>query len=392
MPLRTSAYWHWSAGVQAGRLPAAMAPLAFTTLTVATTGSYRLGAVLMSVFVVVQTLGAVPAGRLLDRVGPGRGVPVLATCAAVAFGCLAGAAAAGAPAPVLLVLVAVPGAVAGGLPGGFRGLLARLVDDAGLPRAVSVDAMLVDAVLITGPVLVAFLAAAGTFLPILAMAGSFLVCGLLMAALPGRHVRPATGPGHSRPRLPLRAAAPWLGCQFAVGHVLSTVEVSPLAYAQRLGAGEAGAALIIATLCGSSIVGGALFAWRGRPAAGCAAAFLGCFLAGSLVLTAQGRWAGLVAAVVLIGGCTGPLLTVASLQIQRLLPPGRRAEGFSVSFVVQGTGFGLGSLAIGALSLPVAALLAATTAALACAGVLRRTRRGAPPLPEPAGPEIASTP
>jgi hypothetical protein len=71
------AYWRWSAEVQLARLPATMAPLAFTLLATAITGSYRLGGVLMAVFVVAELLGAVPAGRLLDRSGTARGLTLL---------------------------------------------------------------------------------------------------------------------------------------------------------------------------------------------------------------------------------------------------------------------------------------------------------------------------
>lgn len=111
--LRHRGYWRWSAGVQLARLPVTMAPLAFTVLTTATTGSYRLGGVMMAVFVVAELLGAVPAGRLLDRIGPGRGIVLILGAAAAGLTALAVAAAAGAS-PALL------------------------------PRAIAVDAMLME--------------------------------------------------------------------------------------------------------------------------------------------------------------------------------------------------------------------------------------------------------
>ncbi|MDT0342280.1 MFS transporter [Streptomyces litchfieldiae] len=386
---RDRAYLHWSAGAQAGRLPAAMAPLAFTTLTVTTTGSYRLGALMMSVFVVAQTLGAVPTGRLLDRLGAARGVTLLACCAAAAFAALTAAARAGAPPLALLALVAAPGLIAGGLSGGFRSLLAGAVDEARIVRAVAVDAMLVDAILVAGPVLVAVLTPAGALLPLLVMAGAYAASAALMATLPLDAPPPRRERKGERPPLPLRRAVPWFGCNFAIGHVLSTVEVAPLPLAGRLGAGPAGAAVVLAALCGASIAGSALFAWRGRPRRAGAIAFLGCFAAGSLFLAAgTGGWPGLLAAVVLVGACTGPLLTTASVSLQRLLPAERRAEGFSVAFVIQGTGFGLGSLTVGALPLHLAHLLAAATALAACA-LIARPR---PELTAPSGATPSSSP
>ncbi|MFI6029284.1 MFS transporter [Amycolatopsis magusensis] len=328
--LRHRAYWRWSMGVQLARLPATMAPLAFTVLTTATTGSYRLGGVMMAVFVVAELAGSVPAGRLLDRIGPSRGLVAFLLCAALGFGALAFAASAGASPAVLLVLVVLPGTIAGGLSGGFRSLLAGTVSGPLLPRAVSIDAMLIDAVIIGGPLLVALLTTIDAVLPIVAMAVVFAVAALLVP----RREAPVPVVGE-RPPLPIRAAVPWLACQFTIGHLLSTVEVAPYALAQRLGAAEGAAALIITVLSGASIVGGALYAWRGirltvAPRVQAITLLTG-FIAGGCTVALDLGWPGLLTGVVLIGFCTGPLVTVASVQMQELLPEGRRSEGFSLT-------------------------------------------------------------
>lgn len=371
---RHRGYWRWSAGMQLARLPSAMAPLAFTVLTTAVTGSYRLGGAMMAVFVLAELAVAVPAGRLLDRIGPARGLVLMLLGAAGGMAALAAAAAAGASGPVLLVLVVLPGAVAGGLSGGFRTLLTSTVPDTLLTRAIAVDTMALDGVLIAGPPVVALLAAGHPLLPVTGMAAVFLASA---AVVPRRTVRVVvvTGP---RPRLPVRAALPWLACQFAIGHLLSTVEVAPLPLAQRLGAGEGAAAVIIAVLCGASIAGSAGYAWRGpAPRAGPEAralVLLAGFVAGGCVVAFAGTWPGLFAGVALVGCCTGPLVTVASTRMQALLPEARRAEGFSVSFAVQSTGFGLGSLSVGVLPLTVAPLLGAVSA-VAAATILATTAR-----------------
>lgn len=365
------AYWRWSAGVQLARLPATMAPLAFTLLATAITGSYRLGGVLMAVFVVAELLGAVPAGRLLDRIGPARGLTLLLTCAGLTLGTLAAAAWAGLPGPVVLVLGALPGAVAGGVTGGFRTLLAGTVSGAVLTRAVAVDAMVLEGVLIAGPLLVSLCSVAGALLPLGVMALAYLVSA---AVVP----RVRTGiPLRGREKLPVMAAAPWLACQFAIGHLLSTMEVAPLPLVQRLGAGPGLAWFVIAVLSGASIVGSGLYAWRtpsAAPRRQAVVLLLG-FVAGGCVVAANLGWAGLLGGAALIGSCTGPLVTVASVRLQRLLPEGRRAEGFSLSFAVQGTGFALGSLSIGVLPLQAAPALGVMSSGLACAMLVLLTGR-----------------
>jgi MFS family permease len=370
--LHHGAYWRWAAGVQLARLPSAMAPLAFTVLTTATTGSYRLGGVMMSVYVVAELVFAVPSGRLLDRIGPSKGLVLLLLCAAAGLGGLVLAASAGVPGTTLLALVVVPGAISGGLSGGFRTLLAGTISDELLSRAVSVDAMILDGVLILGPALVALLATAGSLFPLVAMAVVYLASATLV---PRRPVPRREAASVERPVVPIRAVLPWLACQFTIGHLLSTVEVAPLALAERLGAGERAAAVVIAVLCGASIAGGGFYAWRGSklgtPRAQALTLLIGFIVGGSLVAVNLG-WPGLTGGIVVIGLCTGPLVTVASVQMQLLLPKKRRSEGFSLSFSVQSTGFGLGSLTVGLLPLQLAPLLGAVSAVVACAMLIRR--------------------
>lgn len=353
------AYWRWSAGVQFARLPATMAPLAFTLLTTATTGSYRLGGVLMSVFVAAEMLCAVPVGRLLDRVGPSRGLPALLLLTSTGYVVLA--LAADAPAPVLVALVLLPGIAGGALSGGFRTLLADTVDDELLPRAISVDSMLLEGVLIGGPALVALLDLAGTFVPLAAMAVACVAAAVLVPR--GASVHERVESDADVPPARLATYLPWLGCAFTVGLLLSTIEVAPLPLVQRLGAPETAAPVVIAVLSGASIAGSALYAWRGKT--GDPRLFLAGFVVGGLTLAGGLGWAGLLGSVALIGACTGPLVAATSVNLQRLLPKNRRSAGFSLSFTVQAAGFGLGSLAVGVLPLWVTPLFGVFAAAIA---------------------------
>ncbi|WP_163505497.1 MFS transporter [Fodinicola acaciae] len=365
--IRNRAYWRWSAGVQLARLPASMAPLAFTLLTTATTGSYRLGGVLMAVYVVAETAGAVPVARVLDRAGVSRGLAMLLSLSAGGFVVLATTAAVHAPSGVLLVLVVLPGAASGALAGGFRVLLADTVDDALLPRAVSVDAMILESVLVGGPVLVTLLAAAGPLVPLAAMAAVSALAAVLVPRRTTTRVQvEVSAPCHT-------SYAAWLCCVFTVGLLLSTIEVAPLPLVERLGAGEAAAPVVIVVLSAAGIGGSALYAWRGKT--GDARTFLLGLIAGGLLLAADLGWPGLLVAVAVIGGCTGPLVAMVSVNLQRLLPRSRRAAGFSLSFTVQACGFGLGSLAVGVLPLWLAPLFGVCSALIAAVSLSGRPVR-----------------
>lgn len=338
-------------------------------MTTATTGSYRLGGVLMSVYVAAEMVCAVPVGRLLDRIGPSRGLPALLLLTAAGYGVLA--LAADAPAPVLIALVLLPGISGGALSGGFRTLLADTVDDELLPRAISVDAMLLEGVLIGGPALVALLDLAGTFVPLAAMAVVCLAAALLVPR--GVGSRDRVDSEADVPPARLATCLPWLGCAFTVGLLLSTIEVAPLPLVQRLGAPETAAPVVIAVLSGASIAGSALYAWRGKT--GDPRLFLAGFVAGGLTLAGGLGWAGLLGSVALIGACTGPLVAATSVNLQRLLPKNRRSAGFSLSFTVQAAGFGLGSLAVGVLPLWLPPLFGVFAAAIAGAMLVRKPAR-----------------
>lgn len=365
--LTNRAYWRWSAGVQLARLPATMAPLAFTVLTTATTGSYRLGGVMMAVYVIAEMAGAVPVGRVLDRIGPARALPVLLALVAAGLVVLVVAALAGASEPLLLGLVLLPGAAGGGLSGGFRTLLAGTVDEPALTRALSVDSMILEGVLVGGPALVAVLGLAGPVVPLVAMAVASGVAALLV---PRREARPERVISEDGPEKRLAACVPWLCCAFTVGLLLSTIEVAPLPLVERLGASAAAAPVVIVVLCVASVACSALCAWRGTTAD--PRLLLAGFVAGGLLLAADLGWVGLLIAVAVVGGCTGPLVTATSVQLQRLLPVSRRAEGFSLSFTVQACGFGLGSLAVGVLPLWSTPLFGVFSAAAAGGMLVRK--------------------
>jgi MFS family permease len=365
------AYWRWSAAVQLTRLPAFMAPLAFTLLTTATTGSYRLGGVLMSVYVAAEMVCAVPVGRLLDRVGPARGLPVLLLLTAAGFVVLTVAAASGAPGAALLVFVVLPGITGGALSGGFRTLLADTVEDGLLPRAISVDGMILEGVLVGGPALVTLLDLAGPFVPPAAMAAACVAAALLVPRRPGSRNRVESGEDLP-PARPV-AYLPWLCCAFTVGLLTSTIEVAPLPLVQRLGAPETAAPLVIAVLTGASFAGGALYVWRGKI--GDPRLFLAGFVVGGITLAADLGWPGLLASLAVIGGCGGPLVAATSVNLQRLLPRNRRSAGFSLSFTVQSAGFGLGSLAVGVLPLWLPPLFGVFAAAVAGAMLVQKPAR-----------------
>ncbi|TCO64913.1 MFS transporter [Actinocrispum wychmicini] len=335
-----------------------MAPLAFAVLATQVTGSYRLGGLMMAVFVAAEVIAAGPVGRLLDRIGVARGLRLLLVLCAVSLVALALVSAVPA---VMVACVVVTGALGGGLAGGVRALLGSVVKPTSLERATSIDAVIVEIVVVGGPLVVALLTPFGGVVPVLGMAGSYLFAALLVPQVAVSRSR-----GGSWPRI-----GPWLFCAFGFGHLLSTIEVASLPLGQRVGGGPATAVLVVALLTGASVLGGICYAWWGprlRLDRRVRAVLLLVGMAVGAVLVAFGwNWPMLAAGLVTVGVWTGPLNTAMSVHLQTTLPADRRAEGFGLVFTAQAAGFALGSLSVSVLPLTAAPLLGAFSALIAAA-------------------------
>ncbi|WP_326702815.1 MFS transporter [Streptomyces cyaneofuscatus] len=380
---RHRGYWRWSASAQLTRLPIAMAPLAFTSLSVALAGTYELGAAIVATIVVAEVVCAVPVGRLLDRFGPVLTLRVLLVLRGLAYLAVLFALWQGAPSAACLVLAALVGCLGGGLLGGLRALLTDIVGPALLTRAVAVNTMMVDVVIVGGPLLVGLLATFSVLGPVVAMAIASVLAAPLVYAAGTRRAKPAVRPARSGALLmPLLG---WIVCAFAVGHVASGIEVAVLPIAQRLGGGTAAATLIVGVLCVASTLGGFVFLRldrRGTPRT--VAALLLLYGSGAALVVCLGHsWPVVIAGTALAGVCLGPLINMNSLLAEAILPDHRRSEGFALINTAQGLGFGLGSLALSVLPLTLTGLLALASAALAALAVLRPPGRRAAVEPGP---------
>lgn len=334
-----------------------MAPLGYALLATELTGSYQLGGVLMAVFVIAEVLGATPVSRLLDRIGVARGLRSLLVLAALCLSALTGLLLFTddrVPTATLFVLVAMPGSVAGAISGGFRALLPYAAPAGALERAIAVDAVLMDLVILAGPLVVAGLANFGAPFAVGGMALAYLVAAVMVRSTTVRRPERTGAP------FPVRAIARWLACAFAVGQLLSVVEVGTLALASRLSGGAGTAAALIAVVSGASATAGICYAWLAPrlviDARARARLCLLALVAGGLVIAFASGWPAILGGLTLLGIGTAPLVAIVALQLQQVLPAHRRAEGFGVLQAVQGVGFGLGALSIALLALPVSFL------------------------------------
>lgn len=371
----------WTAASFLARWPVTMTLVALVLAGEAVTGSLAVGAQLAGVATAVNGLAGPWRGRRLDR-GELRGGLRRATAAGAAVAAvLALATVAAAPLAVLVVLAAALGLALSAVSGGFRTLLASVVPDEQLARALTVEAVFVEVAFVTGPALAGALAwLAGPPAALAAMAAAAAGSSLLAGGLPPHHPAPV-GDLPAAWRLP--GVAPVLAIAAAVGVGVGTYEGALPERVSALGAAAESAGGMLALLAAGSAVGGLAAARRadlGVTPMRTAVALL-VALGGLLALSAPVPSVLALGAVLVVAGLPlAPLNALGTIVLQRRVPDGRRSEGFALYLAGVLLGAGLGQLLAGTLLERVdaaAVLVLAGALPLACAAAVVAARRAA---------------
>jgi MFS family permease len=366
-------YWHWSAALQAARLPALMATLAFVLAGTASAGDYRVGALMVMVYTLAGVCWSPFAGRLLDRVGPARGAPRVLGWSVVVLAALAIAVTQQAPAPVLLLLAALAGALPAGVTGAMRSLLNEMVPPQLLSPAIAIDATVVEFTVIVAPLIVAVAAVSGAPAAIVAMAVAAAVATVLLHGLPVASQRTDLAAPFPASRQwqawHSRRFVFWLLASLAFGHALGAAETGALPLAVQLGGNTSAAAMLVAALAVASAASGLAYAFLGHrlgigPFAQ-ARVLLIFLVLGCLGLGLASGWAAAGAAMIVLGLSTAPLSTVRQLAAEDDVPLERRSEAFSVLFAAHNVGFAMSGLLLAVLPLRVTLMAGSASAIVA---------------------------
>ncbi|WP_326577347.1 MFS transporter [Streptomyces sp. NBC_00487] len=389
------------AAVLVGRLSYGMVPVAVLLAVTRATGSYAVAGTVMALFGATSVFLSPVRAALVDRYGPRRALPPMASLYAVLLGVLAVASwRPGVSGPVLGAVAVVAGACTPPLGPTMRTVWSELAADRGLlRRAYSLDGVAEELLFVSGPLVVggvvqfAAPAAAVAMGAVLVVAGTFaFVTSPAVVRMRGQGAVPKERGGPRAPRV-VAGLVPPVVAAGGVGLSLGALDLLVLAFAEQRGHGDDVVAWIFAALSAGSAVGGLVYGaveWRSGArvrlsllTAGLGLALAGAGLAPDLVT--------LTAAIACAGLFVAPALTTAYLVADASAPPAARTRsGAWVNTAVNAgvsAGAAVSGLLVAHFSPALGFALAGGTALLAATAVGAGKRRGRPAAREESGVE-----
>lgn len=317
------------------RLPIAMVGLGIVLLVEDASGSYGVAGAVSAAHLLANALFAILQGRLIDRLGQSRVLPVVITVWGVALSLLMWSVESDWPILLTYAFAALAGASLPSVGTCVRARWSYLTRDPDeLQTAFALEAVADEAVFITGPILVTVLA---TVVHPVAGLTTALVTGLLgtyafaaqRATEPPTHARGDTS-SVDRPRIPWETLVPLTVVSTALGLLFGAAEVATVAFAEERGA-KALAGVLLAVWAAGSLIAGVLtgaVTWRRGPdhrlrwgARAMTVAMLPLTFIDSMVV---------MGAVLFVAGfAIAPTLIATMSLSEKVLPPSRLTEGMA---------------------------------------------------------------
>ncbi|HWM73528.1 MAG TPA: MFS transporter [Nocardioides sp.] len=316
------------------RLPISMIGLGIVLLVEHATDSYGLAGSVSAAMLVGQAAFAIPQGRLLDRLGQPRVLPLVVTVWGAGLALMIWAVEEDWPIAAAYLLAAVSGA---GLPAIGSCVRARWAHVLDSPRdvqtAFALEAVVDEVIFMTGPIIVTVLAT--TVHPIAGL-GAALAAGVFgtlyfaaqRSTAPPPHPRPTTSA--ARPPVPWATVAPLTVVCLALGVLFGAAEVTAVAFAEEQDA-KSYVGVLLALWAFGSLLAGAItgaITWRRDPVVRLRVGALG--MAATMVPLPfiDSMWVmGLV--LFAAGFAIAPTLIATMSLAEQVLPSSRLTEGMA---------------------------------------------------------------
>lgn len=317
------------------RLPISMVSLGIVLLVSSATGSYGLAGSVAAAYLLANGGFAILQGRLIDRLGQSRVLPVVIVVFGVALGLLMWSVQSDWPIAASYLLAVVSGAA---LPSVGACVRARwshaLSSPEELQTAFALEAVADETVFMVGPILVTVLATAIHPVAGLTSALVFGVIGTLAFAAqrrsePPPHPRGSTsGP---RPGMPWRTVVPLGLVCAALGTLFGAAEVSTVAFAEEEG-NQGYAGFLLALWASGSLIAGfgtGAIHWRRGPDLRVRWGALG-MMAAMVPLAFIGSIPVMGIALFVAGFAIAPTLIATMSLTEKVVPPARLTEGMAI--------------------------------------------------------------
>lgn len=330
---RPGAFRFSSAGLVA-RLPMSMVTLGVVLLVEGETGSYGVAGVVSGVVVLGQASCAVLHGRLVDRFGQGRVLPLAITGFATSMVLLVSAVTRDWPMLLTYVFAALTGAFQPQVGACVRTRWSHLLDrPRDVQTAYALESVLDEVVFVVGPVLATMLATlwhpvAGLVVAVVAGLGGTYAFAAQRATEPpsGLHRR-----GGTRLPMPWRTVLPLALVCLSLGALFGSAEVTTVAFAEEAGSRAVSGWLLAVWAVGSMVAGivtGAI-AWKRGPAVRVRWGSFAMMIAMVPPVLVEGF--PLMFLALLVGGCSiAPTLIATMSLTEQTVPPGRLTEGMAI--------------------------------------------------------------
>lgn len=336
------------------RLPISMVSLGVVLLVSTRTGSYGLAGAVAAAYLIANAVFAIPQGRLTDRLGQVRVLPVTILAFTVAMTLLMVAVERSWPTPLPHVFAALGGAALPQIGSSVRARWSRVVPDKReLQTAFAFEAVVDEVVFMVGPILVTVLATAVHPLAgLVAAVASGLVGTLALAAqrgtAPPPHPRAPGSHGAGSMGWPVLGPLVVAGCMLGV--LFGGVEVATVAFAEELGAKAAAGPLLGVFALGSLLSGVATGAitWRARNTVRFRTGMLALALA-LVPLPFVDGFAAMTGVLFLAGFAISPTLIASVALIEETVPASRLTEGIATMTTGMYAGLAPGAAVVGAV-------------------------------------------
>jgi MFS family permease len=326
----------FSASAMLARLPISIDTLGIVLLVTGLGRSYGLAGALTAAYTIANGLMAIVQGRLLDRLGQARVLPVVASVFGTAIVVLVVSLESGWPNPVAFVAAALAGAAYPPIGSCVRArwshVLAGEADE--IQTAYALESVIDEAIFIIGPTVATVLATtwhawAGLGLALVTgVGGSFYLASQ-------RDTQPAPQPRDevtgARPPMPWRWVVPLAVVCCALGSMFAAAEVATVAFSGEQGAKSYAGVLLACWALGSMLAGlvtGTL-AWK-RPAV--FRVQVGSVLLALVMLpiTLVGSMVVMGLALFVAGLAIAPTLIASMAATEQMVPGPRLTEGIAI--------------------------------------------------------------